>query len=160
MHAQAFNGSMVYWYNSTSYRDDLTWAAAWLYKATGDSGYLSDAYYYWTQHVDQEGIYDLRYLVRPPSGDSRYIYLSCTSLNKPLKGSNQLIAIKYSMTLSTMWLYKPWKRVSIHKIGWDPSHAISFQCHSAPLRAKAAPFIAKYKAPLPSTRRLQSSGMR
>ena len=60
---QAFNGSMVYWYNSTSYRDDLTWAAAWLYKATGDSGYLSDAYFYWTQHTDQEGIYDLYYLV-------------------------------------------------------------------------------------------------
>ena len=60
---QAFNGSMVYWYNSTSYRDDLTWAAAWLYKATSDPGYLSDAYYYWTGHTDQEGIYDLYYLV-------------------------------------------------------------------------------------------------
>lgn len=63
MAVQAFNGSMVYWYNSTSYRDDLTWAAAWLYKATGDSGYLSDAYAFYTQHNNQEGIYDLRYLV-------------------------------------------------------------------------------------------------
>ena len=55
---------MVYWYNSTSYRDDLTWASAWLYKATGDAGYLSDAYAFWTEHSNQEGIYDLRYLVR------------------------------------------------------------------------------------------------
>ena len=54
---------MVYWYNSTSYRDDLTWAAAWLYKATNDPGYLSDAYAFWTEHTNQEGIWDLRYLV-------------------------------------------------------------------------------------------------
>lgn len=33
---QVFQGSMVYWYNSTSYRDDLAWAASWMYKATGD----------------------------------------------------------------------------------------------------------------------------
>ena len=62
---QAFNGSMVYWYNSTSYRDDLTWAAAWLFKATADPGYLADAYAFWTTHTNQEGIWDLRYLVSP-----------------------------------------------------------------------------------------------
>ena len=33
---QVFQGSMVYWYNSTSYRDDLAWAASWMFKATGD----------------------------------------------------------------------------------------------------------------------------
>ena len=71
---QAFNGSMVYWYNSTSYRDDLTWASAWLYKATGDPGYLSDSYAYWTEHTNQEGIYDLRYLVR---AHSSHICQSC-----------------------------------------------------------------------------------
>lgn len=60
---QAFNGSMVYWYNSTSYRDDLTWAAAWLYKATGDKDYLSNAYKYWVEHTTEDGIYDLNYLV-------------------------------------------------------------------------------------------------
>ncbi len=30
------NGSALVFYNSTSYRDDLVWAAAWLYKATGE----------------------------------------------------------------------------------------------------------------------------
>ena len=42
------NGSMVYSgygsYNSSSYLDDLTWAAAWLYRATGDTAYSDDAY--------------------------------------------------------------------------------------------------------------------
>ncbi|KAK9826822.1 hypothetical protein WJX81_004238 [Elliptochloris bilobata] len=60
---QQFQGSMVYWYNSTSYRDDLAWAASWMYKATGDQAYLADAYSYWTQHVNMEGDFDLRYLV-------------------------------------------------------------------------------------------------
>ncbi len=30
-------------YTSSSYQDDLAWAASWLYKATGDASYLSDA---------------------------------------------------------------------------------------------------------------------
>ncbi len=30
------NGSALVFYNSTSYRDDMVWAAAWMYKATGD----------------------------------------------------------------------------------------------------------------------------
>lgn len=30
------NGSALVFYNSTSYRDDLLWAAAWMYKATGE----------------------------------------------------------------------------------------------------------------------------
>lgn len=30
------NGSALFFYNSTSYRDDLVWGAAWLYKATGE----------------------------------------------------------------------------------------------------------------------------
>lgn len=29
------NGSALVFYNSTSYRDDMLWAAAWMYKATG-----------------------------------------------------------------------------------------------------------------------------
>lgn len=40
---QVFRGSMVYWYNSTSYRDDLAWAAAWMYKATGDQARTTTA---------------------------------------------------------------------------------------------------------------------
>lgn len=40
---QYFNGSAVGFYNSTSVYDDLAWAATWLYKATNDPGYLSDA---------------------------------------------------------------------------------------------------------------------
>ena len=30
-------------YTSSSYKDDLAWAAAWLYKATGEASYLADA---------------------------------------------------------------------------------------------------------------------
>ncbi len=30
------NGSALVFYNSTSYRDDIVWAAAWMYKATGE----------------------------------------------------------------------------------------------------------------------------
>ena len=39
-----FKGAMVATYNSTSYYDDLTWAAAWLSQATQDPAYLNDAY--------------------------------------------------------------------------------------------------------------------
>lgn len=45
-------------------RDDLAWAAAWLYRETGDNAYLSDAYFFYSQHQTQEGDYDKRYLVR------------------------------------------------------------------------------------------------
>lgn len=57
---------MVYWYNSTSFRDDLAWAASWMYKATQDADYLGDAYGFWDTHKMLEGDYDVRYLVRPP----------------------------------------------------------------------------------------------
>jgi hypothetical protein len=52
------NGSMVYTdfgsYNSTSYLDDLAWAAAWLYKATGDPAYSQDAYRWFNLHLNSE----------------------------------------------------------------------------------------------------------
>lgn len=48
-------------------RDDLAWAAAWLYRETGDNAYLSDAYFFYSQHQTQEGDYDKRYLVRSSS---------------------------------------------------------------------------------------------
>ena len=60
---QAFNGSMVYWYNSTSYYDDLAWAAAWLFKATNDPGYKADAYKFYKLHPS-EGPWTQRFLVR------------------------------------------------------------------------------------------------
>ena len=64
---QVFNGSMVYWYNSTSYYDDLTWAAAWLWKATGDPGYYSDAWTFFISHRNsEEGALDKNYLVNSP----------------------------------------------------------------------------------------------
>lgn len=64
VHLQAFNGSMVYWFNSSSYYDDLAWAAAWLWKATGDPGYESDAFTFWIAHRDSdEGNFDKNYLV-------------------------------------------------------------------------------------------------
>lgn len=46
----SLKGSAAFWYNSTSYLDDMAWAATWLYSATGQIQYLSDAYSYWTQH--------------------------------------------------------------------------------------------------------------
>lgn len=58
-----FKGSAVGLYNSTSYRDDLTWAAAWMNKATGDRAYLDDAYKYYVQHANEEGQADQRLLV-------------------------------------------------------------------------------------------------
>ena len=58
-----FKGSAVGLYNSTSYRDDLTWAAAWMNRATGDRAYLDDAYKYFVQHANEEGQADQRLLV-------------------------------------------------------------------------------------------------
>lgn len=48
-------GSALVFYNSTSYRDDLLWAAAWMYRATNDSAYLADVNTYYGAHVDLEG---------------------------------------------------------------------------------------------------------
>lgn len=58
-----FKGSAVGLFNSTSYRDDLTWAAAWMNRATGDRAYLDDAYKYYVQHSNEEGQADQRLLV-------------------------------------------------------------------------------------------------
>ena len=41
---ELFRGAMIATYNSTSYNDDLAWAAAWLHLATNNSVYLNDAY--------------------------------------------------------------------------------------------------------------------
>ena len=41
---ELFRGAMFATFNSTSWTDDLTWAAAWLNVATGDPAYLNDAY--------------------------------------------------------------------------------------------------------------------
>lgn len=48
---QVFLGSMVGFYNSTSFYDDLAWAASWLYKATQDPAYLSDAQVWYNEHI-------------------------------------------------------------------------------------------------------------
>lgn len=48
-------GSALVFYNSTSFRDDLLWAAAWMYRATNDSAYLADVNKYYGAHVDLEG---------------------------------------------------------------------------------------------------------
>jgi endoglucanase len=53
------NGSALVFYNSTSYRDDLLWAAAWMYRATNDTAYLQDVNKYYGAHVDMEGERDL-----------------------------------------------------------------------------------------------------
>ncbi|KAK9828913.1 hypothetical protein WJX72_002766 [[Myrmecia] bisecta] len=59
---EVFRGAMVFQYNSTSYRDDLAWAASWLYKATNDKAYLTDAYRWWEEHVQREGDFDAHWL--------------------------------------------------------------------------------------------------
>ncbi|DBB00628.1 TPA: hypothetical protein ACH3X3_002312 [Trebouxia sp. C0006] len=45
------NGSAIALYNDTSYYDDLTFAATWLYKATGDTDYLSQAETWYVAHL-------------------------------------------------------------------------------------------------------------
>ena len=45
------NGSAIALYNDTSYYDDLTFAATWLYKATGDSAYLTEAETWYVAHL-------------------------------------------------------------------------------------------------------------
>ncbi len=51
-------GSALAFYNSTSYRDDLLWAAAWLYKATNESAYMDDVTKWYSAHVEFEGAKD------------------------------------------------------------------------------------------------------
>lgn len=46
----ALNGSALAWYNSTSYYDDMAWAASWLFQATGQQTYLQDAMSYYVLH--------------------------------------------------------------------------------------------------------------
>jgi len=58
-----FNGAAVANYNSTSYRDDLAWAAAWMFRATKDRAYLDDAYKYYVAHSNEEGQLDQKLLV-------------------------------------------------------------------------------------------------
>ncbi|KAK9863564.1 hypothetical protein WJX84_010744, partial [Apatococcus fuscideae] len=58
-----FNGSAVGYYNSTSFYDDLAWAAIWLYKATNDPGYLADARTWHQDHQDSvESTLDSSYI--------------------------------------------------------------------------------------------------
>ena len=45
------NGSAVAQYNGTTYYDALMWAAAWMFKATGDSTYLTDSEDFYVRHV-------------------------------------------------------------------------------------------------------------
>ena len=42
-----------YW--SDSYRDDLAFAACWLYRASGTQQYLKDCEMYWAEHYRLEG---------------------------------------------------------------------------------------------------------
>lgn len=44
-------------YPSSDYIDDLAWAAAWLYKATGDETYLKDAEGFWKSDAQSADIY-------------------------------------------------------------------------------------------------------
>ncbi|KAL3152997.1 hypothetical protein ABBQ38_012024 [Trebouxia sp. C0009 RCD-2024] len=60
---ELFQGSMLATYNSTSWADDLTWAAAWLHTATGNPAYLTDAYRWYNAHyTSTESVGDRQYI--------------------------------------------------------------------------------------------------
>ncbi|KAL3140940.1 hypothetical protein ABBQ32_005469 [Trebouxia sp. C0010 RCD-2024] len=60
---ELFQGAMLATYNSTSWADDLTWAAAWLNIATGNPAYLTDAYRWYNAHyASTESIGDKQYI--------------------------------------------------------------------------------------------------
>ena len=44
------------WYPSTSYTDELVWAAVWLYKATGDEFFLKEAETNYALHITYSGV--------------------------------------------------------------------------------------------------------
>lgn len=43
-------------YPSSHYQDHLVWAAAWLYRTTGEATYLTQAHNYWTQYKSSAGM--------------------------------------------------------------------------------------------------------
>lgn len=45
------NGSAIQLYNDTTYYDDLIFAATWLYKASGDTAYLTEAEAYYVDYL-------------------------------------------------------------------------------------------------------------
>ena len=51
--AQFARGAALVFYNSTSYHDDLLWAAAWMYRATREQAYLTDVTHFYAQHLEQ-----------------------------------------------------------------------------------------------------------
>jgi Glycosyl hydrolase family 9 len=59
-------------YNSTSYYDDMTWAATWMYQATRQATYLNDAIQYYVLHsqvlLAQESCLQLGWGSRNTSG--------------------------------------------------------------------------------------------
>lgn len=53
-------GSAIPIYNSTTIYDKLLWAAAWMYRATGDTDYLGDAESFYIRHIYDENAGDVR----------------------------------------------------------------------------------------------------
>ena len=45
------DGSAIALYNDTTYYDDLIFAATWLYKASGDNAYLTDAEAFYVKYL-------------------------------------------------------------------------------------------------------------
>ena len=45
------DGSAIALYNDTTYYDDLIFAATWLYKASGDTAYLTDAEAFYVKYL-------------------------------------------------------------------------------------------------------------
>ncbi len=71
------NGSAVPLYNGSTYYDCLLWAAAWMYRATGDGGYLDDVSTFYVAHLYDETGSEARTLPQPyPTPSRSYCRLS------------------------------------------------------------------------------------
>jgi hypothetical protein len=55
-------------YKTTHWMDHMAYAAAWLYAATGEQAFLTDAQTYYARHVNDEGGGKVRPGRRPPLG--------------------------------------------------------------------------------------------
>ena len=72
---EVFQGVMIDTFNSTSYLDDLAWAAAWLYRATGEADYAAAAFRYVLNVLTERSIHYSRAIMSTVS-----LYCRCITL--------------------------------------------------------------------------------
>ena len=75
------NGSAIHLYNDTTYYDDLIFAATWLYKASGDTAYLTDAEAYYVEYLYSA--------VSLPRMSKRHVFFSVLIMNRLTLGTCQ-----------------------------------------------------------------------